>query len=89
MENSSLVPSTALNAHRHSHPASSAARDSGTIRQLRLPNDEQSASINRLQGLRMRFEAEGISEEAIDLILASWRSKTEANYDSAWRKWQA
>lgn len=37
----------------------------------------------------MRFKAEGISEEAISLILASWRSKTESNYDSAWKKWQA
>ena len=88
MENSSLVPSTASNAYRHSHPASSAARDIGAVSQLRLPHNEQSTSTNRLQGLRMCFEAEGIPEEAIDLILASWRTKTEANYDSAWRKWQ-
>ena len=37
----------------------------------------------------MRFEAEGIPEETIDLILASWRSKIKVNYDSAQRKWQA
>ncbi len=88
MANASLVPSTASNAYRHSHPASPAARDSGTISQLRLPHNEQSTSTNRLQGLRMRFKAEGIPEEAIDLILASWRTKTEANYEFAWRKWQ-
>ena len=28
-------------------------------------------------------------QEAIRLILASWRSKTDSNYDSAWRKWQS
>ena len=89
LANSSLVPAIASNAHRLSHPASPTARSSGAVPQLRLLTDEQSASTNCLQGLRMRFKAEGIPEEAIDLILASWRTKTEANYDSAWRKWQA
>ena len=63
--------------------------NSRTIAKLRLPTDGQASPVNRLQGLRMRFEAEGISEEAIRLILASWRSKTDSNYDSAWRKWQS
>ena len=44
--------------------------------------------MDRVPGLRMHFKAEGISEEAISLILALWRSKTESNYDSAWKKWQ-
>ena len=36
----------------------------------------------------MRLKTEEISDEAVDLIVASWRSKTDANYDSAWRMWQ-
>ena len=53
LANSSLVPAIASNAHRLSHPASPTARSSGAVTQLRLPTDEQSASTNRLQGLRM------------------------------------
>ena len=30
----------------------------------------------------------GIPGNAIDLILSSWRSKTNSNYNSAWRKWE-
>ena len=65
------------------------AGDSGAITELRLLAHGQNTSTNRVQGLRMRFKAEGISEEAIHLILASWRDKTTSNYNSSCKKWQS
>lgn len=41
-----------------------------------------------MDGLRRQFRAEAIPEDAIELILASWREKTNATYNSAWRKWE-
>ena len=37
----------------------------------------------------MRLEKGGVPDEAISLIFASWRKKTESNYDSAWKKWDS
>ena len=41
-----------------------------------------------MEGLRGQLRAEAISDGAINLILASWREKTNATYNSAWRKWE-
>ena len=40
-----------------------------------------------MDGLRLRLEKEGVSEEASNLIISSRRKSTNANYESAWRKW--
>ena len=41
----------------------------------------------RLEGVRGRHLAEGISGKATELISASWSSGTNTAYQSAWRKW--
>ena len=58
-----------------------------TFPQLRLPSLVTPTSVGRMKGLRRQLQAEEISEGAINLILASWRKKTNVSYNSAWRKW--
>ena len=50
------------------------------------PGSEESAP-NGVAGVRNRWQKEGISEKASELITASWRSGTRKSYNSAWRKW--
>ena len=72
-----------------SHPPAMGSRSTRTISELRLPSIQQHATADHVQGLRMCFQAEGISEEAIHLILVSWRQRTVSNSDASWRKWQS
>ena len=37
--------------------------------------------------VRSTFPSAGFSEEAINLLCASWRPNTEASYNSAWKQW--
>ena len=50
------------------------------------PGSEESAP-NGVACVRNRWQKEGISEKASELITASWRSGTRKSYNSAWRKW--
>ena len=83
-----MVSTVGDNVDRSTNSTASGPSNPVSISQLQLSNSRRPAPIDRVQGLRLRFQADGISEEAIKLILASWRSKTDANYNSAWRKWQ-
>ena len=84
----SMVSTVGDNVDRSTYSTASGPSNPVSISQLQLSDSRRPAPIDRVQGLRLRFQADGISEEAIKLILASWRSKTDANYNSAWRKWQ-
>jgi len=54
-----------------------------------LPNSGGTSPVGRLEGLRQRFREKKISDQAVDLILSSWRDKTDANYNSAWKAWES
>ena len=43
--------------------------------------------IDRLAHLRQSYSSQGLSSEASDLMLASWRDKTNSNYGSSFSKW--
>ena len=77
MAESVVVPTTGEDANRQPHPSSTRGRGCRTLSKLRLPSGSSPSSISRLQGLRLRLKAEGMPEEAVTLILASWRSKTD------------
>jgi len=51
------------------------------------PNSKPNVEISRVEGLRRSFITIGISEEAKELLLGSWKSGTRSAYDSAWHKW--
>ena len=42
----------------------------------------------RMEGLRHHFRSKEIPNNAIELLMSSWRSKTISNYNSAWKKWE-
>ena len=46
-----------------------------------------SSSVSRLDCVRSSLQDRGLSENAIKLICASWRSNTEASYSRCWRVW--
>ena len=58
-------------------------------------NNDQSASssnvttASRMAYLRKRYRDQQLSEEATDLMLNSWRSKTNKSYDSLFSKWSS
>ena len=51
--------------------------------QLAIP-----CTIDRVEGLRRPFQEKYTLGKASELILASWRQKTNSNYKSFWRKWE-
>ena len=64
------------------------ARHSDTLTQLRVPSQRPHSTTGRLEGIRRHLREKAVSESAGNLIIASWRPKTNANYNSAWRKWE-
>ena len=43
-----------------------------------------STSVGHLAYLRQSYSSRGISAQALDLMLRSWRDKTNSNYGSRW-----
>jgi len=39
--------------------------------------------------IQKSFESQGISSEASALLIASWRPKSQSNYDSLFSKWSS
>ena len=84
-----LVPSNSGFTDRSATATPSRQECTHPITELRLPSsNEQSIAVGRMEGLRRRFQSDSIPEKAIELIMCSWREKTNANYNSAWRKWE-
>ena len=52
------------------------------------PLTPQSTVSGRLACLRQSYQAAGLQEPAIRLLMASWRQSTSRNYDSAWSLWE-
>ena len=50
-------------------------------------NATRSPNTDRLFHLRESFTSQGFSPEASDLMLASWRPKTNTNYGSCFARW--
>ena len=47
------------------------------------------SETDRLAQFRKALSENEISEEAGEMLTASWRQGTNKNYDSAWRKWES
>ena len=52
-----------------------------------LHNEPRSTGVSGMARIRESFGSRGISSEASALLLASWRPKTQSNYDSLFSKW--
>ena len=53
----------------------------------RTGSTEVDPPASRMAYLREKFSDSSFSEEAADLLLASWRTKSSQPYDSHFRKW--
>ena len=49
---------------------------------------EQFDPVNRMETLRRGLQTQGLSDEAIDLVLSATRKNTRAAYQSAWNSWR-
>ena len=88
VESSAMVSSAANHGDRLPNTASRGARPTDSISELRLPSEGQSSLSGHLEGIRQHLTAKQISSKATRLILSSWRDKINANYNSAWKKWE-
>ena len=88
VESSAMISSAANHGDRLPNTASRCARPTDSISELRLPSEGQSPLSGRLEDITQHLTAKQISSKATRLILSSWRDKTNANYNSAWKKWE-
>jgi len=65
----------------------SKGRLSGSPNRSRIYNESGSTKISGMAHIRESFTSRGISAEASNLLLASWRLKTKSNYNSLFAKW--
>ena len=86
--NSELVPNNSFSLNRLSQTDSTNSRSDVTHGQCRSSGSQSSHSTNRLAYFRESLKKRGVSAEAEELMLSAWRSSTNKNYDSAWRKWE-
>ena len=54
---------------------------------LRVSDHEFSAPTSRMAYLQEKFPGQNLSNAARDLLLASWRAKSNKTYDSHFKKW--
>ena len=88
--NSGLVPkhTAYVNCPSSASPvdAQTSLRSSRAITPSRC---QSCPSTSRVACVRQSLQARGISRDAVKLILAAWRSGTNAVYNSAWNKWHS
>ena len=80
LANTGMVPSVAGNAcglPTNSPSRLSQVLSTSAFSQLRLPSSVQSTAVGRMEGLRRQFRAVAIREDAIELIIASWREEDQ------------
>ena len=77
-----MVPNTATHAGGLSQTDSSRNRNNGQQRQF-----IDAPTTSRVAHLRERYRNQQLSEDAMDLMLSSWRTKTNKSYDSLFAKW--
>ena len=86
--NSELVPVNSVPLHRLSQTDPTSSRSDTAHGQHRSSKSKSAHSTGRLAYLGKSLRERGVSAEAQELMLSAWRSSTNKNYDSAWRKWE-
>jgi len=86
---SALVSSVTDHGSGCPNPTPGDSRSDFPISELQLPSATMPTLLSRLEGIREGFRSKRVPENASKLIISSWRDKTNTNYNSAWRKWDA
>ena len=88
LDHTTMVPVDSRNAGGLPTPPSGNPRiGSITDNPGRLHNETGGTRSSCMAYLRESFASRGISAEASDLLLSSWRTKTKSNYNSLFTKW--
>ena len=83
-----MVPQPARSTGPDAHPSPDIEGPSqGPIRADTPPHVNSVSTAGRMQGVRDRLTATGISQQASTLITAGWSKGTNSAYQSAWSKW--
>ena len=87
MEDSVMVSSpTGATGGLSSGTTTTTGPNNDTIRSG-IPDASRNSIIDRLAYLRESYTSKGFSSEASDLMLSSWRPKTNSNYGSSFTRW--
>ena len=87
VDNSILVPSCLGNARGLPTPTSQHSRFSNPASRETVHNGSGNPTIDRMAHLRSTFSSQELSTKASELLLSSWRSKTNKSYNSLCSKW--
>ena len=87
LENPIMVPTNSGTPGGLPSEDSSATRPGINAIRPEISNATRSPSVGRLACLRESYSSQGISPQASDLMLASWRDKTNSNYGSSFSRW--
>ena len=87
MENSAMVSHSSGTTRGLSTKDSTARGPGLNADGLGVSDAAGSTPVNRMAHLRKSYTSRGFSHQASDLMLASWRSKTNINYGSSFAKW--
>ena len=87
VEHSTMVPSDPGNAGGLPQAPSQRTRPSDSTNRTGVRNVSRSSSSDCMAHLRDSFTSQGLSGEASELLLASWRDKTNKSYNSLCTKW--
>lgn len=87
MDLSVMVPSSAGDVARLPSPATISTGHNPQSIQSRIHNATGNSSSDRMAYLRESFSSRGISTQASELLLSSWRDKTNTSHNSLFAKW--
>ena len=87
MEHTTMVPSSAGTDRELSSLTSSEQRSGSSTVESGVLNEAGGPRSSCMAYIRQSFTSQGISSEASELLLSSWRTKTKSNYNSLFAKW--
>ena len=89
VEDPTMVPVTSGASRGLASEDTSPTRPSSNASGAGIFDAARSATTSRLAYLRQSYSSRGLSPQASDLMLASWRDKTNSNYGSSFSKWSS
>ena len=88
MEDSAMVSNSVKHVGSQTNSTSTESRfASASAFQIQRRTSSSDHETSRLAVVSQHLSDKGISDEAAELILASWRTGTEQQYSGAWRQW--
>ena len=87
LANPTLVYSSPLSTYGEPSDSTMLQNPSDTVSQRCTSPPEEPAAANSLQTFRRTFEQRGISSQVTDIIIQSWTSGTQKQYQPYIKKW--